>query len=553
MASEKISDPLMNSAQNTENVPKWLQILHYRPLMSILMPVYNTDPEILRKSLNSVLRQAYKKWELCIVDDASDRADVRPILESYAEKSRNISIIFSDKNEGIAATINKSAEMASGAYLGVLDHDDELDPFILLEYVRLINRRPDADCIYCDEDKIDEQGNYCEPWFKSDWNPDLSLSFNYVMHFVMCRRGLFEEVGGVRTRYEGSQDYDLLLRISERTDKIYHVPKILYHWRKGSGSIASGPEAKPGVFVSGLAALRDTLKSRNISGDAEDAPGAWKGVYRVRRKIVRFLSCSVLLLSYGDEAALSRALESIFSNLPRRNFEILICIASSLNLQRNAFLKRHKGGMIVKRVKIDRSSGVASAFNEGARHASGDLLFFLDETMELMSRESFTQLIEHIQREEVGAVGGKVCYDNGLIEHGGVILGPFNVLGYAHRATPDGPGYAGLNCMICNYSAVMGLGMMTRRKLFTDIGGFDKGFGKAYWDADYCLRLRERGYLITYTPYSKFHHHIPVKAIHEMIAEPDATRFRCRWQHVIDADPYFNPNFSRSLENFSFE
>lgn len=550
MASEKVSDPLMTSAQN---IPKGLRALHRRPLMSILMPVYNTDPEILKKSLNSVLRQAYKKWELCIVDDASANAEVRPILDSYAKKSRSIRVIFSDKNEGIAATINKAADMASGNYIGVLDHDDELDPFILLEYAWLINRHPDADCIYCDEDKIDEQGNYCEPWFKSGWNPDLSLSFNYVMHFVMCRRSLFQALGGVRRRYEGSQDYDLLLRIAENTDRIYHVPKILYHWRKGSGSIASGPEAKPGVFVTGLAALNDALKRRDIPGYAADAPDAWKGVYRVRRKIVRLLSCSVILFSYGDEETLSCALENIFSNLPRRNFELLVCAASSDDLYENAFLKRRKGGMIVKWVKVDKFSGAAAAFNEGARHASGDLLFFLDEAMELMSPESFSRIIEHIQREEVGAVGGKVRHASGLMEHGGVIFGPFNLLGYAHRATFDDPGYAGLNRMICNYSAVMGLGMMTRRRLFTDIGGFDERFGKAYWDADYCLRLRERGYLITYTPYSEFRHHIPVKAIPEMIVEPEATLFRRRWQHVIDADPYFNPNFSRLLEDFSFE
>ncbi|RLC10930.1 MAG: glycosyltransferase family 2 protein, partial [Deltaproteobacteria bacterium] len=164
-----------------KNDPKYLNMLQYRPVMSVLMPVYNTEPEILEKALNSVLRQAYKKWELCIVDDASDNVNIRLILEKYAKKSRSIRIMFSDKNEGIAATINKAAGMANGEYIGVLDHDDELDPFLLLEYVRTLNTHPDADCVYCDEDKIDEQGNCCDPWFKSDWNPDLSLSFNYVM------------------------------------------------------------------------------------------------------------------------------------------------------------------------------------------------------------------------------------------------------------------------------------------------------------------------------------------------------------------------------------
>ena len=497
------------------------------------------------------MRQAYKKWELCIADDASTRADVRLILEGYARRCDRIKVIFSEKNQGIAATINQAAAMASGDYLGVLDHDDELHPFLLLEYVMLLNQHPDADCVYCDEDKMDEQGNCCQPWFKSDWNPDLSLSFNYVMHFVMCRHSLFDSVGGVREAYEGSQDYDLLLRIAEKTDKIFHIPKILYHWRMGPQSIASGPEAKPGVFVSGVAALEDALRRRHVLGRVTDAPGAWKGVYRVRRKIAKVMSCSVILVSHGDEAAFARLLNSILTHVPRRNFEILICTHSSVHLERRAFSHLYKAGIIVRRIVSDGPRSLPKMFNDAASHSSGDVLFFLDDTMELISAESWTSLLEHVQREEVGAVGGKVFYENGLMEHAGVIFGPFGLLGYAHRAIPDGSGYAGLDQMIGNYSAVMGLGMMTRAPVFTDAGGFDEQLRNAYWDADYCLRLRERGYLMTYTPYAKFHHHIPVKAIHEMIVEPEAGYFRARWQHVIDADPYFNPNFSRSLEDFS--
>ena len=197
------------------------------------------------------------------------------------------------------------------------------------------------------------------------------------------------------------------------------------------------------------------------------------------------------------------------------------------------------------------NSSLPDAFNRGARQAAGDLLLFLDETFELRSSDSVTALIEQAQRKEVGAAGGKIYYGNGLVEHGGVIFGPFGLLGYAHRATPDGPGYAGLKNMIGNFSAVMGLGMMTPKRLFAEIGGFDAAFGSAYWDADYCLRLRARHYLITYTPYATFTHHIAVPAIEQMIVEPDATTFRARWQPVIDRDPYFNPNFSRNLECFA--
>lgn len=526
----------------------WLKAFQNRPRMSVLMPVYNTDPDVLRNSIESVLNQVYRKWELCMVDDASVRAEIRQILKSYAKKDARIRLRFSDKNEGIALTISKAARMASGEYIGVIDHDDKLEPLTLFEYVRLINAHPDADCIYCDEDKIAENGTYCDPWFKSDWNPDLSLSFNYVMHFAVYRRGLFEKIGGVRKDYEGSQDYDLLLRAAEKTDKIYHIPQILYHWRMGRGSIASGPEAKPDVFVRGLVALNDALKRRNISGVAEDAPNAWKGVYRVRRNIVCPLSCSAVIRSYGNERELHRILDSLPSDTIS---EILICVHSyaSSNTDNIPELYKRK----VRQIVFEDSDSFPNAFNAGAEQASEEILFFLDETLELVSADTYTCLLEHAQREDVGAVGGKIYYENGLMEHGGIILGPFDVLGYAHRATFDGPGYAGLNSMIGNYSAVMGLGMMTRRKLFLDMGGFDRIFESAYWDADYCLRLRDKGYLITYTPYSKFCHHIPVKAIREMLVEPEAAYFRKRWQDMIDSDPYFNPNFSRLVENFTLK
>lgn len=529
---------------------KLIRLFNSKPIISILIPVYNTPSEILKKCLDSVLKQSYQKWELCIVDDGSTRSDVRAILKNYSQKDSRICLKFSHSNGGIAATINKAAGMAVGKYIGVLDHDDELEPSALLEYAHLIEKHPDADLIYCDEDKIDESGNHCDLWFKSDWNPDLSLSFNYVMHFAVYRRSLFRKVKGVRKKYEGSQDYDLLLRVTEITKRIYHIPKILYHWRMGSGSIASAVEAqqaKPYVFVHGLAALNDALAQRGIEGTAEDAPDAWKGVYRVKRNIVKPLSCSIVVCFYGDHIALSRLLNSIANHVPMESYDLLICMHSSRTINKNDFPER------VRWIEYNDLRPIPRVFNMGAQNAPGEVLWFLDETMELTSAESYTCLLEHVQRKEVGAVGGKIYYSNGLIEHGGIILGPFHLLGYAHRATSDNPGYAGLKNMICNYSAVMGLGMMTMRSLFTSVGGFDKGYETAYWDVDYCLRLGNIGYQITYTPYAKFRHHIPVKPIHEMIVEPDAAYFRKRWQSMIDYDPYFNPNFTRDLEDFSFK
>ncbi len=316
----------------------------------------------------------------------------------------------------------------------------------------------------------------------------------------------------------------------------------------GKGSIASGPEAKPGVFVSGLAALQDALDRRGIDGTATDAPDAWKGVYRVQRRINSDLDCTIIVAYDGDRDGLIRLLESIHVNARRNVREIIICKAGAVDSEISEGF-RHKA-MPIRWVDTT-GSNLPATFNRGAECAIGDLLLFFNETFEIRFAQSVDALVEQAQRESVGVVGGKVYFANGLVEHGGVILGPFNLLGYAHRATPDEPGYAGLKNMISNYSAVMGLGMMTKRSLFEHLGGFDEAFTSAYWDADYCLKLRDRHYLVTYTPYATFTHNISIPAIDQLIIEPDAGLFRERWQQMIDRDPYFNPNFLRTLECFA--
>lgn len=531
---------------------KWVRRFSYRPIISVLVPIYNPRPDVLSTCLDSIKSQVYRRWELCIVDDASTLAEVRITLKKYIHRDSRIKVVFSDKNEGIAASISKAAQMASGEFVCVMDHDDELDREALLEFVKTINLYPDADCIYCDEDKIDEDGNYCDPSYKPDWNPDLSLSFNYVMHLAVFRTSLFRSVGGVLNKYEGSQDYDLLLRIAEKSDKIYHIPKVLYHWRMERGSIASCPEAKPEVFISGITALNDALARRGIAGYAEDAPDAWKGVYRVVRHVEVPLSISFVVLYSGNENALTRLLDSIFKHVPMDGNEVLVCSQRSLYPYENGF-SRYPGDTIrlVPWDKIKNPKTIADTYNLAASQAQCEVLLFMDDAMELDSLESIRCLMEHIQRPEVGVVAGKVLYENGLLEHAGAILGPFNLVGYAHRATSDVSSYHGMKNMIRNFSAVMGFGMMTKKLIFDTVAGFNPEYENAYWDIDYCLRLKERGYLITYTPYSRFRHHIPVKGIHEMIVEPEASRFRKRWQYMIDRDPNYNPNLIRELEDFT--
>lgn len=517
------------------------------PLLSVLIPVYNTDIPVLKACLDSVMKQVYENWELCVVDDASPDPNVWRTLEDYAKREKRIRLFRSPENGGIAATINRAAAMATGEYVGVLDHDDMLAPSALLEFVDIANQHPDADLIYCDEDKIDDAGRHVDPWFKSDWNPDLVLSFNYVMHFAMYRRSLFEAVGGVRREYEGSQDYDLLLRATERTERIYHIPKILYHWRMGPGSIASGPAAKPAIFARGLAALNAALERRGIDGMAEQAPNAWQGVWRVRRTIAEPRFCSVLAIARRGGAVTRRLLDSLVGSFPPGDCEILL-----MPLPGAALPKRiPANARLVEPLRGTEHLSDPGAFNLLADAANGDLLLFLDDTMAAIRRESYRALVEQAQRASIGAVGGKILYANGLVESAGVVFGPYGAMGYAHRATPDNPGYAGLKAMIGNYSAVMGLGMMTRTETFQENGGFDERFAEALWDADYCLRLGERGSRITYTPYAEWIHHVPIQPVERLFHEQESLLFRERWCKVIDNDPFFNPNFSRELEDFT--
>jgi GT2 family glycosyltransferase len=526
---------------------EWLAELRLRPRISIVTPVCDPEPAALERCLASVMDQVYRNWELCVVDDASKKPDVRRVLERAAAKDARIRLVTSPENQGGAAAANMGLEMARGEFCGVLDHDDLLHPEALFEYVRALNRQPAADLLYCDEDKLDASGRHVDPWHKSDWNPDLSLSFNYVMHFALYRRRLLDELGGFRPDYEGSHDYDLLLRTAERTDEIHHIPRILYHWRMSEASIARAPEAKPYVFESGLAALRDALDRRKISGEAQDAPHAWKGVYRVRRRIVGEPRTSLVIAFRGDAPGLARTLASALGELCADRREILVCGAPELEERYQSVASELRAAAVW--LPSPGAGSLPQIFNRGSRGAAGDFLCFLDDQM-AFEEGAHEALLEHAQRSEVGAVGGKLLHPDDRVEHAGVIGGPFGLLGYANRNTIDEPGYLGLSSMIGNYSAVLGLGMMLRRKTFEGAGGFDEDYVREYWDVDFCLRLGEQGLRITFTPYARLRHYVPVRTLEEMVSEPDATRFRARWQSWIDRDPFFNPNFSREREDF---
>ena len=512
----------------------------YKPLVSVVLPVYNPDEGWLEGALDSVMGQVYPNWELCIRDDASTREHVRQTLSRYEKLDLRIKVSHGRENLGICGASNAALSMATGEFVALLDHDDELAPDALFEVVRLLQERPGADLIYTDEDMMDAAGNRFGPRFKPDWSPEMLLALNYVIHLSVYRRSLLEEIGGFRPGFEGSQDYDLVLRFTEKTDKIFHIPKVLYHWKAVTGSVAVDVEAKPQTHERTRKALEEALARRGLEGSVEDE--FYHSVFRAKLEITGSPKVSIIIPTEGDHASLERCLQSIETLTTYGNYEILIVDTGGTDLARLKYLNS-----LSYRV-IPSAMNCSGAVNLAASRAEGGYLLFLNEGMEVISDGWMEAMLEHAQRPEIGAVGARLRYPDGRLYHAGIIRGAGSptspgVADYAHRFYPGAyPGYLGATLLPRNFSAVSGACMMLRKEVFEEAGGFDeKDLPDAYNDVDLCLRLGELGYRILYTPYAELRHHGTA------IREPnpgESLYMRERWGEVLDSDPYYNPNFS---------
>ncbi len=535
--------------------------LAYRPKISIITPVWNTDERWLRLAIESVLNQAYDNWELCIADGGSTKQHVRAVVEEYASKDPRIRVRFLEKNEGIAGNSNQALSLASGEFVGFLDHDDELVPFSLLEVIKAINEDPDLDFIYSDEDKIDERGQRFAPFFKPDWSPDLFLSCNYPCHFTVIRKKILDEIGGFSQGYDGSQDYDLFLRSTERTlsRRVKHIPKILYHWRTISESAASSCSAKPYAYIAAKRALVDSMARRGVE-IVGVADGFWTGSYRVRYAVKRDPKVSILIPNKNSPEVLRRCIDSIVKNTLYPNYEIVIIDNQSDDPE---LLKYYddltKSGMAAL-LHYDRPFNYSAINNFAASKTESDYILFLNNDVEVISSDWISAMLEHAQRDDVGAVGGKLLFTNRSIQHCGIVLGlgEHRVAGHPYYKYPDHNGYFGIINLVRNCSAVTGACLMTRRSCFEEAGGFDElNLSVAFNDVDYCLKLRERGYFVVYTPYAQLYHHesssrgsddSPGKK-ERFLSE--VSYMRARWGGILDNDPFYSPNLSLIKEDFS--
>ena len=519
----------------------------YRPKISILTPVWNTKEPQLRAAIDSVMAQVYDNWEMCIVDGGSTEPHVRRVLQGYARQDKRIKVKLLEENKGIAGNTNEANSLAKGEFIALLDHDDTLAPFALYEVVKLLNLDQDADFVYTDEDKIDELDKRFAPFFKPGWSPDLLLSCGYTNHLSIYRKDILDRIGGFREEFEGSQDYDMLLRFTETIDErnIAHIPKVLYHWRHTQGSTACDPHAKKDLVVmTHKMVLEDVLRRRNLQASVLD--GKWPTSYRIKREISGNPLISIIIPTKDHPDILRNCINSIKTKTSYANYEIIIVNNNSSELATLEYLRT--SGLPV--LDYSGSFNFSKINNYASEHSHGDYLLFLNNDTEVISPGWIDAMLEHAQRPEVGAVGCKLLYPDGSIQHAGVIMGlsPDPIYGVAGhiltRCHYGGQGYFDLLIdTIRNYSAVTGAAMMIRKSLFQKIGGFNEDLAVSYNDVDLCLRLREKGYLIVYTPYAEIYHHESVSRGYQVDVR-EADYMLRTWNSIIEADPYYNPNLT---------
>ena len=564
--------------QNTEDYQQWvaenelsaqqlaaakadIAAMPTKPTFSILVPIYNTDPEYLLPMIESVRNQIYPHWQLCLVDDCSPKSYLKRILEHEALQDDRISVQLNDINQGISVATNDALAMASGDYIALLDHDDELSIEALYENAKVINAQPQVGLIYSDEDKMDMQGNRLEPYFKPDYSPDLLDTNNYVCHFTVIKKSIADEIGGFREGLDGSQDHDIILRAAHAADHVAHIPKILYHWRKIPGSTAVAYDSKSYAWEAGRKAVEDLLTKNEPGVHVEF--GTLKGTYRVFRKIQGEPLVSIVIPFKDKPALLDACLGSILQRSSYQNFEI---VGVSNNSEDTATFARmehfSQADSRVRFVEKNVPFNFSEVCNFGVEQASGEYVILLNNDIEIISPDWIERMLEHAQRESIGAVGGKLLYPDGRIQHAGVVVGMVGAAGHPHKFFPDNHiGYHGRLHLVYNVSAVTGAMMMVKTDKYKQVGGLDEdNLAVAYNDIDLCLKLMDAGYTNLFTPHAKATHHESISRGYEDTDEKmqrllkEQRFFLNKWADFLEnGDPYYNPNLSLKNERFSLK
>ena len=546
---------------NTKQYNKWLnkheqkteyKELKYKPLISILIPVYNIEREYLSECLDSILNQKYQNFEVCLADDCSTKKETKDTLKEYEKKDKRIKVVYRKENGHISRTTNSALEIAKGEFIGLMDDDDVLTENCLYEMVAALNENKNLDFIYSDEDKLDMKGRRCEPHFKPDFSPDSILGGNYFCHFEIIRTSIIKKIGGFKHEYVGAQDFDLFLRVIDETtpDRIKHIPKILYHWRKVPGSTADTIENKEYAILAGKKAVEETMKRRKI--DADVIVPIESTHYIVEYKYKKEPKVSIIIPTKDLANMLEVCIESIYKKTKYKNYEIIVVDNGSVEDKTKKVFEEYSKNDNFRVIKYEKEFNFSAINNYAAKEAKGEYLLFLNNDTEVITDGWIQKMIGYAMQKHIACVGTKLIYPNETIQHGGVVLG---IDGLARHAflnyDADTYGFYGRMLVPYNYSAVTAACLMVSKKKFNEVKGFTEELKVAYNDIDLNLKLMKKGYYNVLLPQVELYHYESKSRGLDTTTEKYKQYLKEReymlthWKKEIENDPFYNPNFSK--------
>lgn len=546
---------LLNEPDKDELKQQRLKLFSYQPKISIVTPTWNTPTHCLREMMDSVLAQTYGNWELCIADGNSSSEQTKKTLADYARSDNRIRLVFLDENLGIAGNSNAALHLASGDFITLLDHDDTLAPFALHEVVTQL-QQPETkiDILYSDEDFINANGKKrFSPTFKPAFGWDTLRSHNYICHLLVFRNEIIRKTGGFRKGFDGSQDYDLVLRACELAREIVHIPKILYHWRVHPASTAGNPNAKNYAHDAGRKALQEHLDRCNILGQASN--GLATGLYQAIYHPDEWPLISIIIPSKDQARTLQTCLDSILKD-NYQNLEILILENGSIENETFQLYEKLRQDQRFKIINWTAPFNYAAINNHGAKIASGELLLFLNNDIESLKKDNLFRIAEHALRPETGAVGATLFYPDNTIQHAGVVLAMTGIAGHVFRNTPkEKLGYGFRMATIRNVTCVTGACLMMKRKTFEEVNGFDENLAIAFNDIDLCLKVKKKGYMVVWTPHAEFTHFESKTRGPEDTPEKvtrfqkEISYFKSKWnKELLAGDEFYSPNLNPESE-----
>ncbi len=531
----------------------------FSPKISVVVPLYKTPKKYLIEMIESVRKQSYENWQLCLSDGSGENSPIERILKKYEKKDSRIKVVYNRHQLQISDNTNEALKISTGDFIAFTDHDDMLAPNALYECVHLLNEEPSTDIIYTDEDKINMNGreNFA-PHFKPDFNPDMLYSDNYICHLFVVRRKIYEEVGFLQSEFDGSQDYDFILRCVEKTSNIRHIPKILYHWRAHKNSTAGNSECKTYAYDAATRAIQAHYDRMGIP--AKVGLSEYTGIYRSRYTVQGNPMVSVIIPNKDHVKELEKCISSLEEKNAYENLEIIIVENNSEEEETFAYYKElEKNNPRVKVIFWKEKVFNYSAINNfGVKHTSGDYLLFLNNDIEFITRDCIEELLGPCQRSDVGAVGARLYYEDGTLQHAGVVIGLGGIAGHPfYGFPPEDIGYFARVVIAQDYSAVTAACMMMKKSVFEQAGGFDEQLAVAYNDVDLCLRVGEAGYRIVYNPYAELYHYESKTRGYEDTKEKkdrfhvEREIFRKRWEKLLrDGDPNYSPNLTLKEANY---